>query len=168
MHPSSRLVSIYIHLLWFNRYLYMATAATHIPAPCNLSDLDSLLQSVDGDSFITPSHILPPSNETGTHTTSLDSSIPDISQTNLDWTSLLNDPEAYQSTVFPTYPQCPTDSQPLPEIDLSMLQLPQVVPAINSQSDDFASKQAKLDQLHAMQEAVRRMEQELRFEGVVM
>ena len=147
----------------------MATAATHIPAPCNLSDLDSLLQSVNGDPFTTPSHILSPSNMTGApYTTSLDSSVPDISQSNLDWTSLLNDPEAYQSTVFPTYPQYPTDSQPLPEIDLSMLQLPQVIPAVNSQSDDFASKQAKLDQLHAMQEAVRRMEQELRFEGVVM
>ena len=147
----------------------MVASATHMPALSNLSDLDSLLQSVDGDPFTTPSHILPPSNMTrAPYTTSLNSLVPDISQTNLDWTSLLNGPEAYQSTVFPTYPQCPTDSQPLPEIDLSMLQLPQVVPAINSQSDDFASKQAKLNQLHAMQEAVRRMEQELRFEGVVM
>ena len=48
-----------------------------------------------------------------------------------------------------------------------MLQLPQVMPVVNSQAD-FASKQAKLDQLHAMQEAVWRMEQELRSEGVVM
>ncbi|KAF8560028.1 hypothetical protein OG21DRAFT_1502387 [Imleria badia] len=143
-------------------------APTHISAPSDLSDLDSLLQSIDSDPFITPPRIVPPSNMTGTlYTTSLDSSIPDISQTNIDWTSLLNDTGAYQPTVYSTFPQYPTDAQPLLEIDLSMLQLPQVVPAVDSQSD-FASKQAKLGQLHAMQEAVRRMEQELWFEGVVM
>ena len=48
-----------------------------------------------------------------------------------------------------------------------MLQLPHVMSAVNSQGD-FASKQVKLHQLHAMQEAVRRMEQELQSEGVIM
>lgn len=138
--------------------------ATRISVPSDLSDLDSLLQSMDGDPFITPPHIIPSNMAGAPYTTSSDSSIPDISQTNLDWTSLLNSTEAYQPAVYSTFTQYPTDPQPLSEINLSMLQLPQ---AVNSQSD-FASKQAKLDQLHAMQEAVRRMEQELRFEGVVM
>ena len=48
-----------------------------------------------------------------------------------------------------------------------MLQLPYTMPPVSSQGD-FASKQAKLHQLHAMQEAVRQMEQELQSEGVIM
>ena len=109
-----------------------------------------------------------PSDVTGdAYAVSLDSLLPDISQTNLDWTSLLNDAETYQPTVYSTFPQYPTDSQPLPAIDLPMLQLPHVMPTVDSQSD-FVSKQAKLHQLHTMQEAVRRIEQELRSEGVVM
>ena len=143
-------------------------AVTDISTSSDLSDLDSLLQCMDGDPFITPPHIMPPSNTTGaSYTTSLDSSIPDIAQTNLDWMSLLNGTETYQPTVYSTFPQYPTNSQPLSEIDLSMLQLPQALPVVDSQND-FASRQAKLDQLRAMQEAVRRMEQELRLEGVVM
>ena len=84
----------------------------------------------------------------------------------LDWTSLLNCPDTYQS-IDSTYPQYPTNTLPLPEIDLSMLQLPYTMPPVSSQGD-FASKQAKLHQLHAMQEAVRQMEQELQSEGVIM
>lgn len=48
-----------------------------------------------------------------------------------------------------------------------MIQLPPTIPTVDFQGD-FASKQAKLEQLHAMQEAVRRMEHELQLEGVFM
>ena len=146
----------------------LAAADTQIPVPPDLSDLDSLLQSMGGDAFVTPLEGVPPTDVTGvSYTASFDSSIPDMSQTNIDWTSLLNGTDTYQPTTYSTFPQYPTDSQPLPEIDLSMLQLPQILPTVNPQGD-FASKQAKLHQLHTMQEAVRRMEQELQAEGVVM
>ena len=45
--------------------------------------------------------------------------------------------------------------------------VPHAIPAVNSQGDS-ASKQAKLDQLHAMQGAVRRMKQELHSDDVFM
>jgi hypothetical protein len=48
-----------------------------------------------------------------------------------------------------------------------MIQLPHISPTLDFQGD-FASKQAKLDQLRAMQEAVRRMEHQLQSEGVFM
>ena len=89
--------------------------------------------------------------------------MPDIS---LDWTSLLNCPDTYQS-IDSTFPQYPTDTLPLPQIDLSMLQLPHTMSPVSPQGG-FASKQAKLHQLHTMQEAVRQMEQELQSEGVIM
>ena len=120
------------------------------------------------DAFVTPPEGVPPTDVTGaSYAASFNSSIPDMSQTNIDWTSLLNGTDTYQPTTYPAFPQYPADSQPLPEIDLSMLQLPQILPAVSPQGD-FASKQAKLHQLHTMQEAVRRMEQELQAEGVVM
>ncbi|KAF8445585.1 C-terminal domain of homeodomain 1-domain-containing protein [Boletus edulis BED1] len=141
------------------------TPAACMPVPSDLPDLDSLLHSIGSD---TPAISLPQFAATRTsYTASLDSSIRDVSQTSVDWTSLLNGTELYQPTVCPTFPQCPTDSQLLPEIDLSMLQFPQIVPVVDPQSDS-ASRQAKLQQLHAMQEAVWRMEQELRSEGVMM
>ncbi|KAG8219503.1 putative homeodomain protein [Butyriboletus roseoflavus] len=141
---------------------------TQISVPTDLSDLDSLLQSLGSDTFATPPESVLPTDVNGApYTTSFDSSIPDMSQINIDWTSLLNGADTYQPTVYSTFSQYPADSQPLPEIDLSMLQLPQVLPSVNSPGD-FASKQTKLHQLHAMQEAVRRMEQELQAEGVVM
>ncbi|KAN0100309.1 C-terminal domain of homeodomain 1 domain containing protein [Tylopilus felleus] len=143
------------------------TVKNAISAMTDLSDLDTLLQSICNDSFILSSNVLPSDVTGDSYAVSLDSLLPDIPQTNLDWTSLLNDAETYQPTVYSTLPQYPTDSQPLPEIDLSMLQLPHVLPTVDSQSD-LVSKQAKLHQLHTMQEAVRRMEQELRSEGVVM
>jgi hypothetical protein len=146
----------------------MCAVDTHISAPTDLSDLDSLLQSIGGDTFVVPSDNVPPSDISGPpYTTSLDPSIPDVSQTNIDWTSLLDDPCAYQPSIYSTFPQYPTDSQPIPEIDLPMLQLPHIIPTVDFQGD-FASKQAKLDQLHAMQEAVRRMEYQLHSEGVFM
>ncbi|KAF8140602.1 C-terminal domain of homeodomain 1-domain-containing protein [Boletus edulis] len=134
------------------------TAAACMPVPSDLPDLDSLLHSIGGD---TPAISLPQ------FAASLDSSIRDVSQTSVDWTSLLNGTELYQPTVSSTFPQCLPDSQLLPEIDLSMLQFPQIVPVVDPQGDS-ASRQAKLQQLHAMQEAVWRMEQELRSEGVMM
>ncbi|KAG6380871.1 C-terminal domain of homeodomain 1-domain-containing protein [Boletus reticuloceps] len=141
------------------------TAAACMPVPSDLSDLDSLLHSIGSD---TSAICLPQSAATRTsYTASLDSSIRDVSQTSVDWTSLLNGTELYQPTACSTFPQCPPDSQLLPEIDLSMLQFPQTVPVVDPRGD-FASRQAKLQQLHAMQEAVWRMEQELRSEGVVM
>ena len=146
----------------------LAAAGTQIPVPTDLSDLDSLLQSIGGDVFVTPPESVPSTDVTGApYAASFDSSISDMSQTNIDWASLLNGTDTYQPTAYSTFPQYPADSQPLPEIDLSMLQLPQILPTVNPQGD-FASKRAKLHQLHTMQEAVRRMEQELQAEGVVM
>ena len=131
-----------------------------------MSDFSALLGSFADHTFTAPLDSALPSDIAGTaYTASLDSSILDISQTNTDWTSLLNDTGTYQPAAYSALPQYPAIS--LPDIDLPMLQLPQLVPVVNSQAD-FASKQAKLDQLHAMQEAVWRMEQELRSEGVVM
>ena len=147
---------------------YIATVDTHLPVPTDLSDLDSLLQSIGGDTFVVPSDNVPPSDITVLpYTTPLDPSIPDVSQTNIDWTSLFDDPYAYQPTIYSTFPQYPPDSQPIPDIDLPMIQLPHIKPAVDFQGD-FASKQVKLEQLHAMQEAVRRMEHELLSEGVFM
>ena len=143
----------------------IAVVDTHISGQTDLSDLDSLLQSIGGDTFVVPSNNVPPSDITGPpYTTSLDPSIPDI---NIDWTSLLGDPCAYQPTIYSTFPQYPTDSHPIPEIDLPMIQLPHIMPPVDFQGD-FASKQTKLVQLRVMQEAVRRMEHELQSEGVFM
>ncbi|KAF8415104.1 C-terminal domain of homeodomain 1-domain-containing protein [Boletus edulis BED1] len=151
-----------------SKYTAKCPPASCMPVPSDISDLDSLLQAVDGERFATPANSLPVSDIAGTsYTASLDSSIRDVSQTDIDWTSLLSGTEAYQSTIYSSVPQYPTNSQLLPEIDLPMQQLPQIMPAISSQGDS-ASKQAKLQQLHAMQMAVWRMEQELRSEGVVM
>ncbi|KAH0838014.1 homeodomain protein [Lanmaoa asiatica] len=144
------------------------TVDTQISGSTDLSDLDSLLQSIGSDTFVTIPESVPLPDVAGiSYTTSLHSSIPEMSQTNIDWTSLLNSSDTYQPTIYSTFPQYPVDSPPLPEIDLSILQFPHVIPAINFQGD-FESKQAKLHQLHAMQEAVRRMEQELQSEGIVV
>lgn len=162
------LVSTHCRLLRYDHRLKYTTAAdTHTPAVSASSGFDSLLQSITGDKFFTASESVLPSNISGApYIASLNSSIPDISH--IDWTSLLNGPDTCQSTTHSTLLQYPTDAHPLPEIDLSMLQLPHVTPLVNSQQGDLASKQVKLHQLHAMQEAVRQMEQELQSEGVVM
>lgn len=132
-----------------------ATTDTSMSAVTDLSDIDSLLQSIISDTLVTPSESTPLFNTPGTtYMPSFDSKTPDTPH--IDWTSLCNGPVTYQSSI-----------RPLPEIELSMLQLPHVMPAVNSQGD-FASKQAKLHQLYAMQEEVRRMERELQSEGVIM
>ncbi|KAG9314047.1 hypothetical protein JVU11DRAFT_4826 [Chiua virens] len=140
---------------------------THIPVPTDFTDLDHLLQSLGGHTFTAPSETeTSPEIPLIPNSTSLNSSIPDPSQISIDWSSLLNSTEAHQPTIYPTFPQYPIEPQPLPEIDLSMLQLPHVIPTANSQVD-ITSKRAKLQQFHVMQEALRQMERELQSEGVL-
>ena len=161
------LVSVHFHLLCCDQCLKYTTAAgTHTLAVSALPEFDSILRSITGDKFVTALEDALPSDISGApYVASLDSSAPDVSH--IDWTSLLNGPDPYHPAIPSTLPQYLPDTQPLPEIDLSVLQLPCVTPLADSQGD-LISKQAKLHQLHAMQEAVRRMEQELQSEGLIM
>ncbi|KAF8846028.1 hypothetical protein BDN67DRAFT_1064535 [Paxillus ammoniavirescens] len=148
-------------------------------ASADLAVLESLLQSIESGKFVAPSetaNLTPPSFIASLpDSASYDvGSSSDLSQS-IDWTTLLNSPKTFEPAidanqiVFPQ--QLCADSQPLPEIDLSILQLPLVMPTAMSQftlSGDLASKQSKLTQLQAMQEAVQRMQKELQSEGVVL
>ncbi|KIJ66276.1 hypothetical protein HYDPIDRAFT_186703 [Hydnomerulius pinastri MD-312] len=148
------------------------TSATTLPT--NLAELDSLLQSF-GDNALVASAQTPEESSTSfmapyTHSSSLDFPLP--SDLTIDWTALLNNSETLAPMVDTIFPQSyPSESQPLPEIDLSMLQLPQLLPTSNTQSTlsaDFASKQAKLLQYQAMQEAMKKMELQLQSEGLAV
>ncbi|KAF9218579.1 hypothetical protein BS17DRAFT_770610 [Gyrodon lividus] len=144
-------------------------------APTNLAVLESLLQSIDNGGFVALSETV---NSTSPFVTSpADLVSCDISSSSylsqsIDWTRFLNDTETLEPTIDSIFPQQSfTDSQPLPEIDLAISQLPQVTPIVTSQttsSGDLASKQTKLNQLRAMQEAVRQMQKELQSEGVAL
>ena len=85
--------------------------------------LEDLLQSLDSTGFVAPPEIMHPSTMTSVPDPLSQglSLLPDLSQS-IDWTALLNEntPEPASDSLFS---QSYIDST-LPEIDLSMLQLP--------------------------------------------
>ncbi|KAF9245780.1 hypothetical protein BU15DRAFT_85472 [Melanogaster broomeanus] len=146
------------------------TQDSQTSASRDLAELESLLQSIQSGEFVTPSETANSSSTSLTahfsDSTSYHVPLPSDLSHPLDWTELLNSTEAFVPTIDSTFPQFQTVSQSLPEIDLSILQLPQVMPTVTSK--ELASKQAKLDQLQAMQEAIRQMQNELQSEGVAL
>ncbi|KIJ08122.1 hypothetical protein PAXINDRAFT_102675 [Paxillus involutus ATCC 200175] len=142
------------------------------PASTDLAMLESLLQSIESGGFVAPSETVI-STSVPFITSLADSTCHDVSLSSdpppsIDWTTLLYSTEPFEPTIDSIFPQQSyTDCQPLPEIDLSILQLPQVTSQTTS-SGDLVSKQAKLTQLQALQEAVRQMQKELQSEGVVL
>ncbi|KAF9225447.1 hypothetical protein BS17DRAFT_879469 [Gyrodon lividus] len=148
-----------------------STQESRTSASTHLTELESLLQSIETCGFVAPSKTV---NSTSALADPLSLDVPlssDLSQS-INWTTLLNNTETFEPTIDSILPQqLYTDPQPLPEIDLSMVQLPQVMPTATFQatvSGDLSSKQAKLSQLQVMQEAVRRMQEELQSEGVAL
>ncbi|KAF8833418.1 hypothetical protein BDN67DRAFT_1072939 [Paxillus ammoniavirescens] len=140
----------------------------------DLAELESLLQSIDNciappeTDNLTSASFMTSLGNSASHDASFSS---DLSQP-IDWTTLLHSTESLEPTIDSLFPQqSHSDSPPLPGIDLCMLQLPHVTSTVSSQttlSEDLASKQTKLNQLQALQEAVWRMQKELQSEGVAL
>ncbi|KAH7908000.1 C-terminal domain of homeodomain 1-domain-containing protein [Hygrophoropsis aurantiaca] len=128
---------------------------------------DDLFKTFDPNYFVDPLSLLSaPLQAPSSQDTS--SPYPTMDLLNTDWTQLFSSqPDTFDLTHIPDL--VPSQSQEfsqLSDIDLSMLQLPLSTSDIITpdESAQWAEKQAKFDQLRALEEAARKLQQEL---GVV-
>ncbi|KAI9570246.1 C-terminal domain of homeodomain 1-domain-containing protein [Boletus coccyginus] len=94
-----------------------------ISSSTDLTTLDDLLQSLESGGFVAPPEIMHPPAMAPFPVSQGLPSLPDLSQS-IDWTALLNE-DPFEPNSDPVFCQSYLGSA-LPEIDLSILQLPQV------------------------------------------